>query len=252
MATQLTPSKQAASSLENLKMKDSPVKKLDFGLPKNSPANTRPPHSATTSAIEPHSPRLTRQNTISDAFSPSTSSSHLHSDNAQEVMDYFSSPSASAPRGAITETPRDIPPPVDPQSIHYPGFVVFQDAYIVTGPALTVDEDAPGLPQKDGVKENVAPRRKPRKSVTAPVSSDLKARLTSPDAKLAKANSTPCTPGRSLAGERSNSATPTPRRPAVMLTRDTRLTPKLQDVERRELRRRLEEEVDDIPSDDED
>jgi ribonucleoside-diphosphate reductase subunit M2 len=30
MAAQLTPSKQAASSLENLKMSDSPIKKLDF------------------------------------------------------------------------------------------------------------------------------------------------------------------------------------------------------------------------------
>ncbi|KAF8195656.1 hypothetical protein K438DRAFT_1826310 [Mycena galopus ATCC 62051] len=219
---------------------DSPVKKLDFGPAKNSPAGACSPPSAPTSAVEPHSPRLTRQNPTSDAFSTSTS---IPPDNAQEMTDYFSLPSGST---SATQTPRDILPPVDPQSIHYPGFIVFQDAYIVTGPAMTLDADTP---QKDGEKENVLPRRKPRKSATAPASSDLKARLASPDAKFAKANSTPCTPGRSLAGERANSATPTPRRTAVVLTRDTRLTPKLQDAERRELRRHLEEEVNDVPSD---
>ncbi|KAJ7240360.1 hypothetical protein B0H12DRAFT_1135101 [Mycena haematopus] len=225
---------------------DSPVKKLDFGPPKNSPASVRSPHSAPTNAIESHLPRLTRQNTTSDAFLSPTSISHLSSD-AQEVGDYFSGSTPS--RDAVTQTPRDMPPPVDPQSIHYPGFAVLQDAYIVSGPAMTVGVD---LPQKDEEKENVLPRRKPRKSVTAPTSSDLKARLASPDAKLAKANSTPCTPGRSFTGERSNSATPTPRRTAAVLTRDTRLTPKLLDVERRELRRQWAEEVDDIPIDDED
>ncbi|KAJ6515666.1 hypothetical protein C8R45DRAFT_810054 [Mycena sanguinolenta] len=220
----------------------SPVKKLDFGPPKNSPASARSPHSAPTSATELHSPRLTRQNTSSDAFSSTT----IPSDDAPEMIDYFASPSGSAPpRNAVTQIPREIPPPVDPQSIHYPGFVVFQDAYLV--PATPIDVDPP---QKDEEKENVLPRRKPRKSVTAPASSDLKARLASPDAKLAKAHSMPCTPARSIVGERSTSITPTPRRPVVVLTRDTRLTPQLQDAERRELRRHLTEEVDDIPSDD--
>ncbi|KAJ7129445.1 hypothetical protein C8R44DRAFT_615395 [Mycena epipterygia] len=153
---------------------------------------------------------------------------------------------------ATSQTPREIPPPVDPQSIHYPGFRVFQDAYIVAGPVMDVEVDPLMSPQKDAHKENVPPRRKARKSATAPAASDLKARLASPDARLARANSTPFTPGRSLVAERSNSATPTPRRPDVVLTRDTRLTPRLQDPERRELRRRLAEEVDDIPSDDED
>ncbi|KAJ7904745.1 hypothetical protein B0H14DRAFT_2254539, partial [Mycena olivaceomarginata] len=107
---------------------DSPVKRLDFGLPKNSPASARSPHSTPTlptPAPEPISMRLTRQNTTSDA---SSSSTPIHTDNAQEMIDYFSWPSGNAPpRGAVTQTPRDIPLPVDPQSIHYPGFVVFQD-----------------------------------------------------------------------------------------------------------------------------
>ncbi|KAJ5246172.1 hypothetical protein N7468_001155 [Penicillium chermesinum] len=43
MATQVTPSKQAASSLENLKMSDSPVKKLDFeSVGKENPASLKP------------------------------------------------------------------------------------------------------------------------------------------------------------------------------------------------------------------
>jgi hypothetical protein len=230
---------------------DSPAKKLDFGLPKNSPASARPSHNAPTSAIEPHLTRLTR---LSPAFSSSTSISTSLGHDAQEMIDYFSSPSESTPsrlaRGA--QTPRDIPLPVDPQSIHYPGFIVFQDTYIVAAPAMPLDADGPSSPQKETAKENVPPRRKPRKSATAPTSSDLKARLTSPDTRLAKASSMPCTPGKLLAGERSNSATPTPRRPEVVLKRDTQLTPKLQDSERRDLRRRLAEEVDDVPSDDED
>ncbi|EXJ84470.1 ribonucleoside-diphosphate reductase small chain [Capronia epimyces CBS 606.96] len=42
MATQITPSKQAAASLETLKMKDSPVKKLDFNVEnkENLPSTT--------------------------------------------------------------------------------------------------------------------------------------------------------------------------------------------------------------------
>ncbi|KAJ7648490.1 hypothetical protein B0H17DRAFT_1103052 [Mycena rosella] len=236
---------------------DSPVRKLDLGLPKNSPASARAPPSAPTSAFEPHPTRLTRpglSHTTSDAFIPFTPTSPLRRDDAQEMADYFSLPSNPTPSHLPrVQTPREIPPPVDPQSIHYPGFHVFQDAYLVTGPVLDLDMDSPLSSQKDALKENVPLRRKPRKSVTAPVSSDLKARLASPDMRVAKANSTPCTPGRSsLALERSNSTTPTARRPEVVLTRDTRLTPKLQDAERRELRRRLAEEVDDIPSDDED
>ncbi|KAJ7752735.1 hypothetical protein DFH07DRAFT_824809 [Mycena maculata] len=237
----------------------SPVKKLDLGLPKNSPASPRAAPSAPTSASESHPTRLTRQSAsrrASDAFTSSTPASPLHRDDVQEMIDYFSprpeTITARLAPSAVSQIPREIPPLVDPQSIHYPGFHVFQDAYIITGPAMDLDVDLLLSPQKDAQKENLPPRRKARKSATAPASSDLKLRLTSPDARLAKANSTPCTPGRSLARERSNSATPTPRRPAVVLTRDTRLTPKLQDTERREMRRRLEEEVDEIPSDDED
>ncbi|KAJ6598842.1 hypothetical protein DFH09DRAFT_1129373 [Mycena vulgaris] len=227
---------------------DSPVRKLDFGPPKNSPASARATPSAPPSAVEPHPTRLTRPSTsymASGTFMPSTSTSPLHSDDVQEMVDYFSLPSDTTPsqleRPPTVQTPREIPPPVDPQSIHYPGFHVFQDAYIVTGPDMDLDVDPPLSPQKDAFKENVQPRRKPRKSHD----------LLSPDMRVAKANSTPCTPGRSLPLERSNSATPTARRPNVVLTRDTRLTPKLQDTERRELRRRLEEEVDGTPSDDE-
>jgi hypothetical protein len=232
---------------------DSPVRKLDFGPPKNSPASARAPPSAPTSAPEPPPARLTRSSAslnASNAFFTSTSTSLR--DNVADAGDYFSLPlDTTAFQMTLIQTPREIPPPIDPQSIHYPGFHVFQDAYIVTGPIVDLDVDTSLSPQKDASKENVPPRRKPRKSVTAPASSDPKGRLVSPDLRMAKANSTPCTPGRSLVLERSNSATPTARRPEFVLTRDTRLTPKLQDSERRELRRRLAEEVDDIQCDDE-
>ncbi|KAJ7781023.1 hypothetical protein B0H16DRAFT_1298501 [Mycena metata] len=223
---------------------DSPVKKLDFGPPKNSPTSARSPHNAPTSAPDSPATRLTRHSgshSTADAFPTSASFPQLS--DAQEMTDYFSVPSNAS---GVVQTPREIPPPVDPQSIHYPGFHVFQDAFIITGSSAAAQLS----PQKDAQKENVAPRRKPRKSVTAPASSDLKSRLVFPDTGLAKASSMPSTPPRSLPVERLGSLTPTPRRPDVVLTRDTRLTPKLQDSERRELRRRLADEVDDIDDED--
>ncbi|KAL1855986.1 Ribonucleotide-diphosphate reductase (RNR), small subunit [Paecilomyces lecythidis] len=50
MAAQVTPSKQAASSLENLKMSDSPVKKLNFepSNKENAPASSAPVDAAAT------------------------------------------------------------------------------------------------------------------------------------------------------------------------------------------------------------
>ncbi|KAK7061867.1 hypothetical protein R3P38DRAFT_2832021 [Favolaschia claudopus] len=218
---------------------DSPVKKLDFGPPKNSPTHAS---ASLSPSANPASPQLTRQNAISDAFSSSSSGDDL------AAADYFSSrPSSTQSPAAtgVTQTPRDLPPPVDPQSIHYPGFVVFQDVYIITSYPATPDTDTPGTPQKDGEKENAVPRRKPRKSVTAPTPSDIKARLCSPSASLATANSMPCTPGKS-ATERLYGTTPTPRRSAIILTRNTRVTPRVSDAERRELRQRLVEEADEL------
>ncbi|KAJ7284039.1 hypothetical protein C8J57DRAFT_1294194 [Mycena rebaudengoi] len=225
---------------------DSPAKKLDFGLPKNSPARARVPPSASNSP----STRLTRprfSSTLPDTLAPTSPLSR----DAQEMNDYFSPlPHPTPPPLASVATPRELPSPVDPQSIHYPGFAVFLDQFIVTNPVTDHDAETLALLQKDEQKENLAPRRKPRKSVSAPAS-DLNPRLASSDAKF-KANSSPNTPGRSLARERSNSATPTSRRPGVVLTRDTRLTPRLLDAERREMKKRLAEEVDEINSDKED
>ncbi|KAJ6628875.1 hypothetical protein B0H10DRAFT_1690076, partial [Mycena sp. CBHHK59/15] len=123
-------------------------------------------------------------------------------------------PPSTPSRVALTTVPREVPPPVDPQSIHYPGFHVYQDGYIVTTPVVDHDVDVPFSPQNDGLKENIAPRRKPRKSATAPAASDLKPGLCSPDTRVTKAT-TPSTPGSSRGMERFNSATPTSRRPDV-------------------------------------
>ncbi|KAJ7639016.1 hypothetical protein FB45DRAFT_904492 [Roridomyces roridus] len=181
-----------------------PAKKVDFG-PRSPP-----------SASQPYPARVTRSQTKSDA-SKGTSLSPT-----------------PAPRVVTTviKVPRELPPPVDPQSIHYPGFVVYQDPYILVGSVML--PEAPLSPQK----ENLPARRKSRKSSVA-----------SPSVNSASTSAThsPCTPKV----ERSNhSATPTPRRTAVVLTRDTRLTPKLRHSERLELRKRLEDEVDDVSGDD--
>ncbi|KAG6833949.1 hypothetical protein H0H87_007960 [Tephrocybe sp. NHM501043] len=126
-----------------------------------------------------------------------------------EIDDCFSQPSSSAPIPP-SSFPRESPHPPDPQSIHYPGFTVYFD----------VDSDLDEAPSiavlsgdKEVIKENLPPRRKTRKSATAPPETDPKSQLHSPPTKrreserLKKAKSTPATPKAPLAG-----GSPTPRR----------------------------------------
>ena len=57
--------------------------------------------------------------------------------------------------------PRKLPPPPDPQSIHYPGFVVFQDAHITIYPAdFTPERVSDAETHTDLFKENLPLRRK--------------------------------------------------------------------------------------------
>ncbi|KAJ7228455.1 hypothetical protein GGX14DRAFT_612964 [Mycena pura] len=220
---------------------ESPVKKHDGGPHKNSVASARSPPSASYIAIELQTTRLTRRQTRHSASLPTVDASlHRYEDDSSLLTEDTSSRSA---RVAPVQIPRDIPPPVDPRSIHYPGFQVHQDPYVFVGPAVALEADSPLSPEKDTLKENVPPRRKARKSNAA---FDLKAHIVSSDAKA-----TPRTPGKLFTRERSTSATPTACRPDNVLTWDTRLTPKLGDRERREMRRQLAHEVDAIPSEDE-
>jgi hypothetical protein len=80
---------------------------------------------------------------------------------------------------------------------------------------------SPADPEPEAEKENVVPRRKARKAVTAPATADMKSALLSPEAKkrellgLGRAQSTPATPKKSassLSAQRDSAHSPTPRR----------------------------------------
>jgi hypothetical protein len=131
--------------------------------------------------------------------------------------------------------------------VHYDTYILLTSVHDDLGTLSLIDNN------KDAQKENVAPRRKPRKTVTAP-NADLKTQLFSPDArkremeKLGKAKSTPVTPKSSDRQDSGN--TPTPHRLSMGLRlATTSSTPRAMEKERREMRRALQDEVDDADED---
>ncbi|KAF5387630.1 hypothetical protein D9615_000577 [Tricholomella constricta] len=202
----------------------SPARKLDFGSPKLTRREATPPRAFR-------------------AFSED-----------QEMDDYFSHPSSSSsvppPSSNSSIIPRETPPPLDPQSIHYPGFRVYFDTHIILTPveeALAQPSTPGGEKEREALKENIVPRRRPRKVVTVP-DMDLKAQLFSPHAKeiINKAKST--TPRKAArTDDRSDQlGSPTPRRFMTGLIREeTSSTPRLTETGRKDMRRLLQDEADD-------
>ena len=139
----------------------SPARILDFGLPKNhggEPAKCPFPIQTQNSSSKTliSSPELQDQ-----CVSPVH---HLSS--GVPVNAEVSSTSSTRPAVPIT-IPRQLPPPPDPQSIHYPGFVVFQDTHITIYPADSNPERASDTEtHPDLFKENLPPRRKTLRKAT--------------------------------------------------------------------------------------
>jgi hypothetical protein len=110
---------------------------------------------------------------------------------------------------------------------------------------------------KDGYKENLPPRRKPKKVVSAPNSSEFT--MIGPDAKqrelekMGKSRSTPVTPNKFGLGTREGNFTPTPRGHRLGPIRDLgspyRTTPVSSQKQRKEMRRLLEDEADEVGGD---
>lgn len=180
--------------------------------------------------------------------------------------DYFSpQPHRSAARSSTIPTmiPRELPASPDRQSVHYPGFDVHPDKLIPLFSALSAADSSELYSEikrdKEGCKENLAPRRKAKKAVTAPDGSELTiAGLLSPAGKqreverIGKSRSTPATPKNVKVGEQQT-VTPMPRRHGPALLRDldspSRVVPNITQKERRERRRMLEDEIDEIEGD---
>lgn len=176
----------------------SPARVLDFGSPKNAAGDPyeRPPSSAaaleasssrTTSSTQDLAPspelkaRITRQARVVPPTYPLEHSGNLFDDD---------SPVLSSPLcGVPSFIPRELPPQPDPCSIHYPGFVVFQDPHVIV---FSFQDSDPSLSLKkievdhDAIKENILPQRKTRKVTRAPSSSDLKSRDNAQDSNVKK------------------------------------------------------------------
>lgn len=201
---------------------DSPARKLDFGTPKNALGNKAPVRVAVDEklGIPPEvkvgmRPCLRNHEIAEDRPSISRSTSQSQPQ-PQSLVNHASLTSWSQPPRHLDflPAPRDVPPPVDPQSEHYPGFVVYQDPYILiptlrlTSSALSpassaalapLDEELDdisdaefiGSREQEFVKENLPPRRKAHKLSAGSISELFPPSCTPSCTKLSSVPATP-------------------------------------------------------------
>ena len=138
----------------------SPAKVLDFGLPKNRQETTNTPMEMT-----PRRPITRSMSRLASNPEPNPRQSSSRHIEEFTMNDNTFEPHPSITRNARSPVfmSRDLPPPSDPQSIHYPGFEIYQDPYTIIFPLLSAS-----LPEtlKDEGKENIPCRRKNRKAAS--------------------------------------------------------------------------------------
>lgn len=225
--------KGATHALRTHAWPPSPAKKLNFGVPKSSPSTRNTPVRADVAMRSPSlspSPKLKSR----------TRSTRLTSSPSHDI----SIPSPTLSARVPTLIPREMPPPPDPQSIHFPGFFVFQDTHFVVLPPL--NNESTTNPNLDVPKENVPPRRRTRKAATTSPSSKSKGHLFSPESstrglwgmgKVKTIPGTPGTPKRTIGGVADMDVTPTRRVDVGDSTRMTRAAARKQrDSQGKELR----------------
>lgn len=293
-----------------LKGPDSPAKKLDFGTPKSATPSFLASAPSTQSTRSTSVDRDDRDDITSTprrfalsarklAPSPELVSKHgnLSSrmsrtssmmDEDDTDSDYFRPDSRSSSSHTPTSllSPRDDTPP-DRQSIHYPGFDVFRDAFDASDTRSelpTVDADylmddqatehklVTETPkrEKDEEKENMRPKRKAHKIPSAPADAAwAKAGLLSPQAKQremersGRAKTIPVSPSVKRIYEiREGSITPKSRTlspldsiPVSLSSRTLNASPcrtPLSEQERRLRRKTMEEEADYFVGEDDD
>jgi hypothetical protein len=152
---------------------ESPAKVLDFGLPKNRQETTN-----TTMETTPRRPitRSMSRLVSHPELNPRQSSSRHIEDFTMHDNTFELHPSIARNARSPVFVPRDLPPPPDPQSIHYPGFEIYQDPHTIIFPPLSAS-----LPDtlKDEAKENIPYRRKSRKTSSTLDKPDSNSRSTS-------------------------------------------------------------------------
>ncbi|KDQ64323.1 hypothetical protein JAAARDRAFT_201682 [Jaapia argillacea MUCL 33604] len=272
----------------------SPAKKLDFGVPKNRDQHSldsafasssisrlapdeekdtpaTPSRDATTSTLAP-SPEFTSKKPRSTSKSASQRPPPTQLDNSRAT------PPVSQPSSSYIPLmiPRELLPLPDRHSIHYPGFDIHTDTHIPLLRAGSSDLSSEGLSDserdKESCKENLPPRRKSKKAVTAPATAEFSmtkaALLLSPGAKqrdaerLGKAKSTPTSPRKRIIEEKEGEMTPRQSRvgmagigyaypPVPLFPGTPGRTPGGSVASRRERKRLLEMEVDEAEGDEE-
>ncbi|KAI0375798.1 hypothetical protein BV20DRAFT_959851 [Pilatotrama ljubarskyi] len=216
-----------------LQGRDSPAKQLDFGCSKQdgSPSGVSDSTACDTSRSGSRTPRRSPKRTSNDRLRRSPRLSARASSVVPEVR--------SADQPAITVevapspirtniaapiiVPRTVTPP-DRQSIHYPGFDIYQDPHIILPPSSSVSKilaaeasnttpDEPWPDTKEDDKENLPPRRKSSKSKKAGASS------TPSGTYVLKAAYLPL-PSRSDRSDSSDEVNPVPASPHPTHVRD--------------------------------
>ena len=134
----------------------SPARILDFGLPKTHGGEPVKRPFPTQTQIPSLPLRKTPIPSPFQLVSPT-----YHSLSGDSINTEVSNISSIRPVTAPIVIPRELPLPPDPQSIHYPGFVVFQDTHITIYPAdFKLERVSDTETHTDLYKENLPPRRK--------------------------------------------------------------------------------------------
>ena len=256
---------------------DSPAKRLDFGsdasdstacegggsgTPRRSPKRT--PSASASTQVTTSVRRSTRLAARRASRSPSASGSgrlpeepDKNAGHAQTGAVDERTAAIRVPTIAPLLIPRVVTPP-DRQSIHYPGFDIYQDPHIVV-PVASDRVSTPPSVDKDLDKENVAPRRRSSKKLATPVTPSerawLKASLLSPTIKGSVKKPVPASPHPKHVHDYLTTPKERMPRPAVSpaatLVGATPGRTPLGKEERKVMRRAMEEELDDVDGDDE-
>ncbi|KAI0775960.1 hypothetical protein BD413DRAFT_602484 [Trametes elegans] len=268
---------------------NSPAKKLEFGSSNStaggsptgasemtacSRSGSRPPKQSPKRAS---ATRVRRSPRLSARVSSVLSEGPAVAECSAVQVEVESSVRVSIAAAEPILVPREVTPP-DPQSIHYPGFIIYSDPHIVTptssslaAPSAVAASDTAGdgsLSEQDVDKENLAPPRKRYKKAsglaTPTETSSTKVAIPSPASKRAvlesagKVKPVPASPHPKHVCDYLSAAHITPKErttrttssPASTLVGVTPGRTPLGKEARKEMRKALEEEVDDFDGDD--
>ncbi|KAF8165498.1 hypothetical protein B0H34DRAFT_689390 [Crassisporium funariophilum] len=156
----------------------SPARILDFGLPKNCVGEPQKRSLADSMEMDVTPTKRpsssTRRLAPSPKLKPKTVRPTTQSSDYQVQAEHnrrSAAPSPTPPRPQLVPTivVRELPTAADPQSIHFPGFVVFQDTHItIYPPGYSGESESDTEVGKDVHKENLPPRCKAQKAATTP------------------------------------------------------------------------------------